>query len=412
MPRRPRVLTGSLAALALLLPAARADSSLRLVTWNVTNYSGGRAADFETAIYGEFEGRSMSPDVIVCQEFVNASGVGSFVAILNNAVAGPGDWAAADFVDGANTDSALFYRTSRVQLATELSPSGVTVVAEGGVSPLHPTNIMRYDLALASGTSVEARLAVYSSHMKSGSDSDDRARRLLEAQRIRDDAEALPAGWHFMLGGDFNIPSSGEQAYQELIGSQPNNAGRFFDPINSIANWHNNAAYRFLHTQDPVWAMDDRFDQFIVSASLIDGLGVDYIGNAAIPYSTSTWDDPHHSYRCWGNDGTSYDLPLTIAGNQMVGPLIAQALENSAVGGGHLPVLLDLRIPPCRGDVACDGDTDSADLAAFLDCTTGPSDVSGFVSPSPECRSAFDWNEDQDVDLVDFRELQAQTSAK
>ena len=244
--------------------------------------------------------------------------------------------------------------------------------------------------------------------MKAGTGSDDKARRLLEAQRIRDDAESLPAGWHFILGGDFNIQSSSQTAYVELVGSQANNDGRFFDPINTPGSWNNNSAYRIVHTQDPSGAggMDDRHDQLLLSASLVDGVHLDYIGDSSIPYSTTTWDDSNHSYRSWGNDGTSFNTSLTITGNQMVGAVIAQTLVNSASGGGHLPVFLDLLVPPCPADCECDGDVDLADHAEFAACTSGPAEASGFVPPSQSCQDYFDLDADTDVDLDDFREFQ------
>ena len=388
------------------VPAAPADVRVRVATWNVTNYSGGRVAWFQTALFGEYQGRSLSPDVIICQEMLSDFGVTNFLDMLNTAPGSPGDWTAADFVDGPDTDNALFYRTTLGQLATDLSPNGVTVVATGGVSPNHPRNITRYDLRFAAGTPAETTLAIYSSHMKSGTSSSDKDRRLLEAQRIRDDAEALPAGWHFLLGGDFNIQSSGQTAYVELVGAQLNNDGRFFDPILTPGSWNNNSAFRIVHTQDPVSAMDDRHDQLLLSAGLIDGVGADYIGDPSLPYSITTWDDPHHSYRCWGNDGTSYNGPLTISGNQMVGSDIAQALVYSAQGGGHLPVYLDLRIPPCFGDAECDGYSDSADWQTFAACLTGPWAATGFDPPAPYCAGHSDSDDDEDVDVTDLAVFQ------
>ena len=114
---------------------------------------------------------------------------------------------------------------------------------------------------------------------------------------------------------------------------------------------NNNSTYKTIHTQDPSGAggMDDRHDQLLVCEELIDGDGFDYIGDPGIPYSLSTWDDANHSYRSWGNDGTSYNTSLTIVGNTMVGQTIAQALVTTASGGGHLPVFLDLRVPPHVG---------------------------------------------------------------
>lgn len=382
-------------AWTVLGQSARGDV-VRVVNWNVTNYSGGRVAEFQTAIYGVFQGRSLSPDVFIGEEFVSGSAVTAFLNLLNQAPASPGDWAAADFVDGPDSDTAFFYRTGKVALATELSPNGVTVVAVGGPAPNHPRNIMRYDLVLSPGTTGESRLAVYGVHMKAGSTADDQARRLLEAQRIRDNAESLPTGWHFLLGGDFNVQASIQGAYQELTATQANDAGRFVDPIKTPGSWSNTAAFRFVHTQDPSGAggMDDRHDQLLVSNSLVDGEGADYVGDPNTPYSTVTWNDPKHSYRSWGNDGSSFNASLAITGNQMVGATIAQALVTSALGGGHLPVFLDLRVAPCPADAECDGGTDLADYREFVACRALP--LSSF------CAEYFDLDGDGDVDLLDF----------
>ena len=328
---------------SLAIAQATAWGQLRVATWNVTNYSSGRVEEFQTAIYDSYEGRSMAPDVIVAQEFLHdASTVTNFKNILNGAPGSPGDWAAVPIIDGPDTDNAFFYRTGKVIFL------GVTTVSEGGPPPQHPRNVERYDIRPVGYSSEGAVLACYSSHMKAGSSGDDQDRRLVEAEAIRDDAENLPAEWHFLLGADLNIQTSSQAAYGELLGWQPNNDGRFFDPINTPGNWNNEPGYRFVHTQDPIGAggMDDRYDQILLSESLVDGEGFNYIGNPAVAYSTSAWNDPNHSYRAWGNDGTSFDDHLTVDGNTMVGPTIAQALVDSALSGGHLPVFLDLAVPP------------------------------------------------------------------
>jgi len=307
----------------------------------VTNYSSGRVAVFQTAIYDKFEGRSLAPDVIIAQEFLSANGLANFLNLLNSAAGSPGDWAAAPYIDGRDTDNAFFYRTSKVTFL------GVTTVSEGGPSPHHPRDVQRYDIRLLGYESEGATLACYSSHMKAGYDDDDQARRLVEAEVIRNDAESLPAGWNFLLGADLNIQSSDQAAYRELVGSQSNNTGRHFDPIATPGNWNNTYYFRLVHTQDPTGpgGMDDRHDQILVSGSLVDGDGFDYIGDPNTPYSTTTWNDANHSYRAWGNDGTSYNTTLTVAGNEMVGATIAQALKDSTDGAGHLPVFLELRVP-------------------------------------------------------------------
>ncbi|MFO0972097.1 MAG: choice-of-anchor D domain-containing protein [Phycisphaerae bacterium] len=327
--------------LALAVPHV-ARAQLRVANHNITNYSSGRVAQFQAIDYGVFQGRSMSPDVLIVQEMISAAGVTNYLAILNTAPGSTGDWVAAPFISGPDTNSAMFYRPAKVNFVSAV------VFALGGGAPAPPRDTVRYAWRPIGYVADASTVACYSVHMKAqeAGTSDDN-RRLLEAQRIRDDAEALP-GWHFLMSGDTNIQSDTESAYVELVGSQPNNAGRFFDPSHSPGTWNNNGGFKFIHTQDPVGAggMDDRHDQILLSASLIDGAGLDYIGNAGIAYSTTTWNDPNHSYRAWGNDGTSFDTQLTVTGNQMVGPTIAQALRDAAPGGGHLPVFLDLRVPP------------------------------------------------------------------
>jgi hypothetical protein len=364
----PWLVLGSVA----LLAAGQSSAQLRVASWNVTNYSGGRVSEFQTAIYGVFEGRSMAPDVFVGQEFLSAAGVAAFKALLNSAPGSPGDWEAAPFIDGPDTDSAFFYRTSRVQFL------GQTIVSVGGPAPQPPRHTMRYDVIPVGYSDEASACSLYSVHMKSGTASADSARRLLEAQRIRDNAQALPARRQFMMCGDTNIQSSSSTPYVELVGSQTDNRGRFFDPINTPGTWNNNRAFRFVHTQDPAVQMDDRHDQIIVSAGLIDGDGLDYIGNPLIPYSTTTWNDPNHSYRSWGNDGSTFDQIMRTTGNAMVGEAIATALVASANGLGHLPVFLDLRVAPEVGAPAIIdfGDVAFGSFAARTLTVSNAADVS------------------------------------
>lgn len=357
------------AAVCLCIGSSLAADGLRVAAWNISNYNGGNAANIATAVYGQFNGRQFAPDVILLQEIRNQSALNSMVSALNNAAGSPGDWAGGTFYGGGGggLNTALVYRQDK------LDQIGSVLVWPGS-SSTNPRNIVRYDMRLDGYTSDEAVFSCYPVHMKAGSGSSDQNRRLIEGQRIRDDAESLPAGRHFILGGDTNTQSSNQAGYQELVGSQANNAGRFFDPINTPGTWNNSFTYRFIHTQDPVGGggMDDRHDQLLISANLGDGVGLDYIGNFAQPWDLSTWDDPDHSYRCWGNDGSSFNQALRTTGNVAVGSAIAQSLILLGDNSGHLPVYLDLSVPAKAGaDLAIDfgtvniGDTAQMPLDVF-----------------------------------------------
>ncbi|GJQ30133.1 MAG: hypothetical protein HBSAPP03_20170 [Phycisphaerae bacterium] len=362
-----------LSACVLGLGASTALGQLRIATWNISAYDGTtRAADIQRAVYGTFNGQRMAPDVLCVQEVESASALNTLRTVLNTAPGypnppadpgSPGDWQIATFVNGPDTESVLLYRTSRVVLVRD-----TTIIAVGVANDLteQPRHTYRWDIRPYGYGAIPANsIGVYGVHLKSGSTSDDNARRLVETTRIRNNAAGidtngpgtgLPAGYHFLVLGDFNIQTSTQSAYQQLVASQSNNAGRFFDPIARPGSWNNNGMFAVLHTQDPIGAggMDDRHDQILLSGSLLDLVGLDYVGTLSAPQTPVAWNlatfaDPNHSYRAYGNDGTSFDANLTITNNQMVGSAIAQSLVNVCISSlgpaGHLPVYLDLRVP-------------------------------------------------------------------
>lgn len=341
----------ALSSAVLIVVPMSIGQSLRVAAWNISNYTGGRVADIGNAVYGSFQGRSFRPDVILGSEIGSSSAAASFVSALNTAAGSPGDWAAsfdtANPLGGASStnDTALFYRTSKLSIIG--SPLIVSPAGSIGSGPTQAPRITyRWDAAIVGNANAGERVALYGNHMKSGDSSTDKARRAATVNAIRDDANNLSASYQFLYGGDMNMQSSNEAEYQTLVGSAADNSGRFKDPINTTGTWNNSSSFRFVHTQDPSGAggMDDRFDQILLGGGLVDGVGTDYVGNSNLAYSTSTWDDPNHSYRSWGNDGASFNAGLTVTGNSMVGASIAQSLINTATtGGGHLPVFLDLR---------------------------------------------------------------------
>lgn len=370
MRNRRRSVLGAVLAGAVALPAA---GQLRVAEWNVTNYGVPyiRDADFQTAIYGIApNGLRFAPDVLLIQEVVEGSSGGSgtggqnaaqFLAMLNAAPGSPGDWALAPYIlNGGNSGNAMYYRTSKIVWMGTATLSTDT----GTGATQAPRDNQRWQVRLAGYSGLGAQMYMYGGHFKASSGSANEARRLPEGRRLRIDANALPDAAHFLLCADMNVQDAFEPAYLYLTttsASPPmgeeflaDPSGRFVDPINSPGSWENNGLYRYIHTQDPATQMDSRLDQILISGNLRDGQGLDYLpaapgGNILLPYYTTsvgnTWNDPNHSYRAWGNDGGSYNTVLRTTGNTMVGPVIAQALVNTADGLGHLPVFLDVQVP-------------------------------------------------------------------
>lgn len=323
--------------------AGVATAQVRVGTWNLTDYTGqaGRSAAFQVAIFDEYQGRSFAPDVLIVQEISSDAATNTFRALLNAAAGSPGDYLSAPFVNGPNTDSACFYRSSRFTLlATDVAVSASTTNST--------RHVMRYRFRLAGHTSNDASFYLYSAHLKASDTGADAARRGEEAELIRQTLDALPAGTRSIVGGDFNLYTHNEAAWTNFLA--PGN-GRLYDPINRSGVWSDNSSFAVVHTQSPAGGssggMDDRFDFLMVSDAISQGQGLAYIGNRNIAYG-SVWNDPNHSYRAWGNDGFSFNQAMRVANNTMVGPVIAQAIVDHYAGTSsppHLPVFLDLQVP-------------------------------------------------------------------
>lgn len=355
-----RVVWSVLGLSALSAPAAAADG-LRVVSWNITFYAGDRAEQIGTVAYGVWQGRSMDPDVFCLQEMVSRPAVLAFVAALNAAPGSPGDWVAAPVFTNlhSNMGTALVYRSSKLELI------GPTVVSPGGPSPKHPRNIVRFDMRPVGYPEDASIVSIYPLHFKAGTGATNEERRLSEATLLAADIRALPEGRHVILGADLNIRTSQEEAFRVINGENAN-TGVLWDPISRVGDWNNNTLYRNIHTQDPRagnGGMDDRYDQVLVSPSLLDGRGMEYDGAFPTPWNLATTEDPAHSYRAWGNDGSTFNGTLRVDGNAMVGPAIAQAILDLADPNGHIPVFLDLDMAG-RLRVVAGADGSSIDLGA------------------------------------------------
>ena len=326
-------------ALTALLPQPAA--AVRVVTYNILNFPGSTGAaredDFRTVV------QELDADVLVVQEMLSQTGVNQF---LNNVLnyGAPGTYAAGPFVNGPDTDNALFYRVSTIDfVSTQQISTALRDISEYIVRPV-------------GYSSADAELRVYSQHLKAGSSSLDQSKRLAEATILRNHMNTFPAGGHFMVAGDLNIRASSESAYQKLVGSEANNNGRVKDPLDEPGTWHDNYSFAWIHTQSPrttsfgggaTGGMDDRFDQTLISYALDDGEGLDYIAD---------------SYVSYGNDGYHFNMAINSGTNYAVGSIIADALHEAA---DHLPVYADFQVP-ARIDAQTAMDFGDAIVGSFV----------------------------------------------
>jgi endonuclease/exonuclease/phosphatase family metal-dependent hydrolase len=304
----------SLGAVLLAPPNALA---VKIVTYNLLNYSSGRQSEFKAILF------ELQPDILVVQEIINQSGANYFLANVLNAADGPGGYSMAPFHFGASLNNACYYRSN---VATFVAHTWLNT---------SPRDTDRWQFRVAGYASPQAEFYVYSMHLHSSSSSS----RSTQTAAVRANGNALPSGSNFVYAGDFNIDSSSEASYQNLIGSQADNDGRGFDPINTPGGWHNSFSYRFTHTQSThadnpgqgpgaaTGGLDDRFDFLLMSAGLTDGLGVSYVSGTYEPY---------------GNDGNHFNLDINDPPTIPEGAAIADALHGAS---DHLPVAAEIQVP-------------------------------------------------------------------
>lgn len=290
--------------------------TLRVATYNILNYPGNNSAsrnpEFRKIL------RVIDPDILIVQEMQSSSGVNEFLnQVLNFGQAGT--YSAVAFQDGPDTDNALYYKSARVSfqgqiiLTTALRDINGYIVRPIGVA----------------SDSLDFRL--YSAHLKAsqGFESD----RLAEATILRNHLNALGPG-HYIFGGDFNLYSSNEPAYERLLENQSDNDGRLYDVIASPGTWHDDVDFAAVHTQSPrltdigdggsSGGLDDRFDFLLPTYAF---------------QSLPGWQVVAGSYTEFGNDGAHFGQSVNNGTNFAVPDSIADALH---VSSDHLPVYMDI----------------------------------------------------------------------
>jgi endonuclease/exonuclease/phosphatase family metal-dependent hydrolase len=296
-----------------LFTAASAHA-FRLMTYNVLNYSAGREEHFRLVL------QETDPDLLVVQEVLSQGGVDDFLQDVLDVVS-PGEWAAGDFVNGPDTDNALYYKPDEIDyIGHYVISTTLRDIDEWTVRP-------------AGSVSDEMNLRVYSLHLKASQGSDNEQRRLQEVTAMRARMETFPPGENYVIAGDFNIYKSSEPAYQFMLDIDEGASGVVQDPIDTPGTWHDNVAYALVHTQSPRTdqfgggangGLDDRFDLILVGPALEDEAGMDILVE---------------TYTAFGQDGLHFNKAIIDdPPNEVVSPEVAAAIHYAS---DHLPVFAD-----------------------------------------------------------------------
>lgn len=172
-------------------------------------------------------------------------------------------------------------------------------------------------------------------HLKASSGPDNESYRFQMVNDLEAYLETIPSDSNVLLAGDFNMYSSSELGFEELIDTSNNIV--FADPANQIGYWHNNTNYIQVMTQSTradsglggaTGGFDDRFDFILTSQNLISNIDLKYVPD---------------SYKVFGNNGNVQCFNQAINSNECAGSdyslSIREALYNFS---DHLPVTLQL----------------------------------------------------------------------
>jgi hypothetical protein len=172
-------------------------------------------------------------------------------------------------------------------------------------------------------------------HLKAGSTGSDEDSRASETTVLMNYLNSLGTLNNSLVMGDFNVQSSSEQCFQNLINYTNQNI-RFYDPVNQLGTWHDNPAMTKYQTQAAQvisnnctagGGLDDRFDFILASFSVMNNLQkVNYVTN---------------SYKVIGQDGNHLNKSVDNPANYSVPANVLTALANMS---DHLPVTLKLAI--------------------------------------------------------------------
>lgn len=283
------------------------SAQIKLMSYNLLNYPGSTAAAREPDYRVVMD--AYVPDILVAQEISQPVGATSFLSnVLNYTTS---TYSLGTFIDGPDSDNALYYKTNAFQF---ISNKAISTALR---------DINQFTLKHnASGDT----LIIFSVHLKASTGSVNEIARGAEIDSLRKITDAFAPGKNFLVCGDFNFYSA-ETAYQKLLATGNNANGKFNDVITMSGSW-NSAANAINHTQSPRGAsfggMDDRFDLILFSNGIINNGGFDVVSG---------------TYKAFGNDGQHHNMALSDPPYTQYSQALVTALTNVS---DHIPVVVTL----------------------------------------------------------------------
>ncbi|MDN3492315.1 endonuclease/exonuclease/phosphatase family protein [Winogradskyella bathintestinalis] len=203
---------------------------------------------------------------------------------------------------------------------------------------LRDFNVYRVQLKTINRATDPIEIYIVIGHLKASSGVVNAQKRFEMIEELENFLDTLPANTNVLLGGDLNIYSANEAAFQSLLSQ--NNTITFVDPANRVGDWHNNTNFADVFTQSTrsgtnlggsSGGFDDRFDFILTSESMTTTANITYVPN---------------SYQVYGNNGLAscWNKSINSSYCETTGSPFSYELRNALYNfSDHLPVTMSLQ---------------------------------------------------------------------
>ncbi|WP_458627135.1 T9SS type A sorting domain-containing protein [Winogradskyella sp. PC D3.3] len=221
----------------------------------------------------------------------------------------------------------LFYNSTKFSLEEEI------------IVPtyLRDFNVYRIQLKTEDQSTNPVEVYVIVGHLKASSGTVNAQKRAEMVIALENYLSTLPSNSNVILGGDLNIYTATEAAFQNLLSDS--NSITFIDPPNRVGSWHNNSNYIDVFSQSTrtqtgmggaTGGLDDRFDFILTSENMASTANITYVAD---------------SYQVYGNNGliSCWNESINSSECETEGSQFSYTLRNHLHNfSDHLPVTLSL----------------------------------------------------------------------
>ena len=324
---------GFLVVMLLTILNVSAQETFKVMFYNLLNYP------LEDAVPNreddlDFILSDYQPDLFLVCELNNSTGADNVLDITRTAITS--NYEMATYVSNTSDDTSgdqnnlqnqLYYDSTKFILDQEI------IVPTN----LRDFNIYKLVLNTVDQATNPVELYIVVCHLKASSGTINAQRRFDMVVELDNFLSSLPADSNVLLGGDLNIYTSTEPAFQLLL--QDTNNITFADPADRVGSWNNNPNFVDVFTQSTrtqsglggsTGGFDDRFDFILTSENMLSTATITYVPD---------------SYQVYGNNGLSacYNNAINSSACAIPGSQfsfdVRDALHNFS---DHLPVTVSI----------------------------------------------------------------------